>query len=885
MVKKHAPPLIFLILILLTAWPAHAAESQLFRYDNGLTLLVLPRPEDPVVHVETSLSLRGAARNAGLAHMVEHLMFSTVEGAPAGSLADSLLLLTTDQNAYTSSRYIQTDNTCLPPLLPRLLKVEADRFGRLAPDSLSLEFERERILGEHDWRHENSRTRAAIYRLLAMAYGEGRDGGDPRLGSHADIRSMTLGGVREFLQRWFRPDRMVVSIVGPVDPQEVREQVGVTLGALPAATEDLPADEPLPEVAAASAVDSWDLSERDMLAVAFRLPCGTADEMAMLQLTHSIMEAENGHPLLLFFEDEALLIIRIWGEWGEYISDEEAARDASAQFWGEVRKVRYRVKNDWLYARNKTSHLEDLRDELENPLQRHEWRAQLLAYDRDLPGLAEMVAMADSLDQEDIQQFFDEQFVQERAFELFYAGREQESGDLAGLTNRRLKLGLNPYLNRSRRPVQPEEFPVELLRPILAAAARQSLGRVTTHTLPGGIPLHEIAVPGSEDVALGSVRRHACPASEAAGETPGRLLFYGWLVNIGYDRKGGNIDPRGQSLAWETVVAADLEGVELKAMGPGDRLEDVAAAMHKRMVVDRLNPWGLKYMRENYDEFDRVFNGSPWMEARRWRMGRLLGEDHPHAAWLLMDQEGVTSWSIEKVNRWHRDLMDTGDLRIICAGPAPGPEIENTLEGIFADLDERDPEEFPLPEPVLEGSDGRIFEAPDSETAMACLSFPPVSCADSPLDFRALNILVKSRLEQAMVSTGLDSVYFTVGVDPLVGNAAAQILAVCRPQDAAVTLDLLRRETARLSTSAPTQSEEMLARLMAVRGLVQGFQDPETSRDLFLEWSRFGTIPEDPLACLAQDSPGGLGDLAKKLFPADHLVWTVIGPAGMPPIH
>lgn len=887
--RKLLAGLAFMAGLFLVAFPAVFSAafasgntgSHLYHLDNGLSLLVLPRPDEPLVHLDVYLSLRGAARNAGLAHLVEHLKFSRTEGAPAGSLADSLQLLTVANNAATSSRYIRTENTCLPALLPRLLRLEAERFGRLDPDSLSLEFERERILGEHDWRHERSRSGAAVYRLLAMAYGDGPAGGDPRLGSRDDIQSLTMADVRNFLTDWFRPDRMVISIYGPVRPEEVREQVAVTLGALPLVTGDQPADDPPPEVETSSTVEVWDRSEQDMLAVAFRLPHGTFQEMALVQLTNTIMRQENGHPILLFFEDEALLILRVWGRWGKHIADEEAAGKAREQFWEEVHRVRYRVKNDWLYDRNKKAHLERIEESLAQPAEGQRWRAQLLTYDRDLPTPEDLLAMVDTLSQESIQDFFSAQLTPEKAFDVFYAGRDQDDGDLSSW-NRRWRNRINPYLNRREQPLRPGDLPPARILPVLRMAGQTTLGRVHTSELPNGLAFHQIMVPGADKIALGVVRPYPWLEDEAAGRNPGRLAFYEGLVNAGYDNKGAARAPRGKKLTWSTRIQVGMEGIQLRAEGPRSRAGDVAAALVKRIEVGRLNPYGLKWVRENYKEWKEDQCRDPRKQARRWRLSRLPGEGHPLTAWLFPDREALTGWSAREANSLHSRLMQTDNMRVLCVGPEPAPAEQNPVSRAFARLDEAEDDSWLPAEFLPAGVSGGLVDAPGSEVAIIELTFPAFRAPDSGLDSWVLEILLEQRLDLAAFDAGLDSVDFQVDLDAFAGGVGGELMAVCRPAGAPSVLDFLRQEVMRLSREPLTAEEEALARLAAMGRLVGLLGEAESARNIFLEWGMSGALPQDPLGCLGQDEMGRLAEMARRFFPAEHYSWTVLGDADHP---
>ena len=156
--------------ILLSAGVAAVVDATphsipIVEFDNGLQLLVLPPPDKSLVQVDVYLSLRGASHSRDLSHLVEHLMFRSSENCPAGSLRDSMQLLATNYNGFTTLRNIHTRTRCLPRLLPRLLTVEAEQFGRLQPDQFDLEHERDRVLGEHEFRQE-ARTWWALHRRI-----------------------------------------------------------------------------------------------------------------------------------------------------------------------------------------------------------------------------------------------------------------------------------------------------------------------------------------------------------------------------------------------------------------------------------------------------------------------------------------------------------------------------------------------------------------------------------------------------------------------------------------------------------------------------------------------------------------------------------------------
>lgn len=257
---KGSPPIRLAGLVLWSLWLAAAAAgaaetatTSLTTFPNGLRLLVLPRPESATAKVDVYVSLRGAARKPGLAHVVEHLMFCSSAGAPDGSLVDSLAMNVGDFGANTTLARIHLWSGCIPSRLPQALALEADRFARLRPTGDDLETQRRRVLGEFNLHEELYITDALDRRVAAMAYGAGDSTGDPVLGNAGDIDAVTANDVAAFIAESFRPEHTVVMVSGPVTEADVAAIVATGLGALPrtpGAVEPRPLPRPRPRLPA-----------------------------------------------------------------------------------------------------------------------------------------------------------------------------------------------------------------------------------------------------------------------------------------------------------------------------------------------------------------------------------------------------------------------------------------------------------------------------------------------------------------------------------------------------------------------------------------------------------------------------------------------------------
>src|SRR3954465_3501897 len=99
---------------------------------NGLRFVVMPDPTTPLAEVDVRYevgSREDPPGKAGLAHLVEHLMFQQRPGGPeARPLAQVLPQLTLNMNAYTNWDSTHFMLNARAGLLDTLVKIEAIRM-------------------------------------------------------------------------------------------------------------------------------------------------------------------------------------------------------------------------------------------------------------------------------------------------------------------------------------------------------------------------------------------------------------------------------------------------------------------------------------------------------------------------------------------------------------------------------------------------------------------------------------------------------------------------------------------------------------------------------------------------------------------------------------
>ncbi|MCP4292277.1 MAG: insulinase family protein [bacterium] len=857
---------------------ANPALAELTRFDNGLQLLVLPQPEKTLVQVDVYLSLRGAARNEGLAHLVEHLMFRSSQNIPSGTLRDSLLLLTLTHDATTSSRNIHTISTCIPEFLPRVLNVEAERLGRLQPELIDLEEERLRVLGEHDYRTEVYTGVALNLKIMAMAF-EGSFDTYSLVGSKEKVKSFSMENVQGFLDERMLPNQMVVLISGPVDPDTVQQLVKDSFSTLEAKNPGSTiAELPLRPDPQGIIIDSKD--PYDLLAVGFRLPYKTPEQAAIVHLTEIIMDRENGHPLLQLFEDEALLILFLPGSWSQDYDRKTSEEKSLKQFWDETRKVKHRVRNSWKFDRHRKAFSEDIQDRLQEPYQQSLWRAQRLADGRELLEAEAMAALVDTLDQTLISDFFENEFTADRAYTALSLGDLKDK--IGGTRDRSSEsLEINPYLVESGR-----EIPLGIaeITPVLQQAAKLPLAKIEKQKLPNGLPVYLVPHPESDDVYFGAAFKYPYLESEQTSQKPGRLYWFDWLANWGYDAKGSAQKPVGDRPGWNTKMESQPCNLRISAHGPALKHEKVLAAFNKRMNTSRLNHYVLDWIQENKLKTVTRKLENPVVLARVARRKAILGNNHPLVGWHQTNVQGFEDWRIDEANKMHRLIFRSPDCQFVVTGDFQVEKMSKNLKTILGKMKPREIEDFSVCKPAAKGTVGYMFHDPDSKVAVTDYLFPMVGAENSPALTRIQSDVLENILSQRLLisarKTGLDSIKVTVHLVAKNYRIKPTIKVTSLPEDAWQVVQLIRQELDNLAVNPASADEEARARLEMLGPFFSNFEDPGNSLHWLLRSSLYGDIPETPLQDLCLHEPGKLAARLGSFFPVDHFAWSVLADRG-----
>src|SRR3990170_7548280 len=197
------------------------------RLANGLRLIIAEYHLAPVAAVNLWYAVGSkheVAGKTGFAHLFEHVMF---QGSAHVSKAEHMSLIQVAGGTMNGTTWLERTNyyeTMPAHQLELALWLEADRMGTLleALSPENLDNQREGVKNEKRWSYDNRPYGTWQEKLQAHLYPPEHPYHHSTIGSMDDLDAASLDDVRAFFATYYAPNNAVVSVVGDVDPAEVR---------------------------------------------------------------------------------------------------------------------------------------------------------------------------------------------------------------------------------------------------------------------------------------------------------------------------------------------------------------------------------------------------------------------------------------------------------------------------------------------------------------------------------------------------------------------------------------------------------------------------------------------------------------------------------------
>ena len=218
-------------------------DTMLVRLKNGLTVYIIRDSRFPLVCTRLFVGTGSAnetAEQAGISHVLEHMVFKGTEKRPKGQVPRDVESLGGYLNAATSF-----DKTWFITDMPAKhwktgMDVVKDMAFHPSLDPAELEAEKDVIVSELKGGDDTPPRR--LFEDLQVAGLAHTVYGRPIIGFEKTIRAVTADDLRAYIRTWYQPQNMMLLVAGDIDPKAVLAHAEELFG-------DLKNDTILPEPA------------------------------------------------------------------------------------------------------------------------------------------------------------------------------------------------------------------------------------------------------------------------------------------------------------------------------------------------------------------------------------------------------------------------------------------------------------------------------------------------------------------------------------------------------------------------------------------------------------------------------------------------------------
>ncbi|HSL84744.1 MAG TPA: pitrilysin family protein [Thermoanaerobaculia bacterium] len=267
--------------------------------DNGLQVVVVPYDSPGVVAyysvVRTGSRQEVEPGHSGFAHFFEHMMFRGTETYSTEEYNDALKAMGADSNAFTTDDW--TNYYVVGPAaeLEKIMELESDRFLNLEYTEPEFRTEAQAVLGEYNMNASNP-FRALHERLRELAFEE-HTYEHTTLGFLDDIKAMPgyYDYSLSFFDRFYRPENVIVLVVGDVEPERVASLARTYYGAWEPGYQPVEIATEPPQTERRVAEVPWPNPTRPHLTMGWHVPAfdtATVDTAA-LDLIGELLFSEN----------------------------------------------------------------------------------------------------------------------------------------------------------------------------------------------------------------------------------------------------------------------------------------------------------------------------------------------------------------------------------------------------------------------------------------------------------------------------------------------------------------------------------------------------------------------------------------------------------------
>ncbi|MGY3903133.1 M16 family metallopeptidase [Aeromonas lusitana] len=211
---------------------------QMYKLDNGLTVILAPDKSDPLVHLDVTYhvgSSRETVGKSGFAHFFEHMMF---QGSKHVGDQQHMRIINEaggDMNGTTNKDRTNYYETVPANQLEKVLWLEADRMGFLldAVSQKKFEIQRATVKNERAQRIDNQPYGLVSEKVGEALYPRTHPYSWQPIGYVEDLDRVGVDDLKQFFLRWYGPNNATLTLGGDFDTKQALAWIEQYFGSIP----------------------------------------------------------------------------------------------------------------------------------------------------------------------------------------------------------------------------------------------------------------------------------------------------------------------------------------------------------------------------------------------------------------------------------------------------------------------------------------------------------------------------------------------------------------------------------------------------------------------------------------------------------------------------
>ncbi|MBK7188906.1 MAG: insulinase family protein [bacterium] len=273
--------------------PELPANTDILRLENGLPVVLLRNPGQPMVGIYTQVlvgSAREDFRTSGMSHMLEHLLFNGTEKYTQEELYQAADAVGAYNNANTTDFYTNYMMVVPAEHLEKGMDLQSQMlFHSLVPAE---KFAKEQGIVVGEIVQGRDRPGEFAENTLREVIFAGSDLELPTVGTMATIEHMNRDDVYEFYRRWYVPNNMILTVAGNFDRAQVLEWLEKYYGGVPPGTLTRPDQRPARPIETTRGVTRRGGDSR-ALALVFTAPTWGQDDHTAFLVLNELLTLEG----------------------------------------------------------------------------------------------------------------------------------------------------------------------------------------------------------------------------------------------------------------------------------------------------------------------------------------------------------------------------------------------------------------------------------------------------------------------------------------------------------------------------------------------------------------------------------------------------------------